>query len=124
MNIDQVEEMLNRISEELPDDFYRNLNGGILLLPQEKINPRSAHGNLYILGEYVVNSSMGRFINIYYGSLEKMYSHASEKELEDALREVLFHEFTHHVESLSGERGLEKKDAEQMKEFAKRGLLK
>lgn len=121
MNIDMAERLLNRIAEELPAEFYKELNGGILLLPDSRINPQVPGGRVYIMGEYVRSSSMGRYINIYYGSIAKVYGSLPENKLEEVLREVLYHEFTHHVESLAGERGLEKKDAEQMQRYLNGG---
>ena len=41
------------LAEELPYEFYRELSGGILLLPEEK---RSPHGDdLCIMGEYMIS---------------------------------------------------------------------
>ena len=59
------------------------------------------------MGEYVEDPYMGRMIYIYYGSFLEVYGELGEKELEEELRETLLHEFTHHMESLAGERGLE-----------------
>ena len=68
------------------------------------------------MGEYIV-SQAGRMIKIYYGSFERMYSWMDEEQLTEELREVLRHEFTHHIESLAGERGLEIKDEIQLQEY-------
>ena len=109
--------ILDMLAEELPQEFYRELNGGILLVPEEKQSP---YGNdLYILGEYSINS-LGRMIKIYYGSFERMYGWMNEAQLTEQLREVLRHEFTHHIESLAGERGLEIKDEEQLRAYLDR----
>ena len=35
----------------------------------------------------------------------------------EQLREVLRHEFTHHIESLAGGRGLEIKDEKQIRDY-------
>lgn len=117
MDIRQVGNILDMLAEELPEEFYRDLNGGILLVPEEKISPYG--DDLRIMGEYSV-SSMGRMIKIYYGSFEKMYSWMDEEQLTEELREVLRHEFTHHIESLAGERGLEIKDEVQIREYLER----
>ena len=115
MNIQRVGDILDMLAEELPEEFYRDLNGGILLVPEAKQSP---HGpDLLILGEYVVSSSMGRMIKIYYGSFQQMFSGLNEEQLTEQLREVLRHEFTHHIESLAGERGLEIKDEEQIRNY-------
>ena len=120
INIDEFTELMDKISEELPDEFYKDLNGGILILPDTRISPHARADDLYILGTYNRSSSMGRHIEIYYGSFVKLFSHLPKDALEERMREVLFHEFTHHIESLAGEKGLEKKDEEQMREYLRR----
>ena len=114
MNYRQVGDILDMLAEELPQEFYRELSGGIILVPEAKQSP---HGpDLLIMGEYV-RSQMGRMIKIYYGSFERMYRHLDEQALTEQLREVLRHEFTHHIESLAGERGLEIKDEQQIRDY-------
>lgn len=120
VTIDEAEIMLDEIAEEIPGAFYTNLNGGILLLPEKKISDHVRRKDLLILGEYVRDSSMGRLIKIYYGSFQQIYGHLSPKEFKEKLRETLLHEFTHHVESLAGERGLEIWDEKQMEKYLRR----
>lgn len=110
IDIDEVQVILDDLAEELPKEFYRDLNGGILLLPEAKQSPYARGDDLYILGEYRVSSSMGRLISIYYGSFEKLFGYMDKEALKGRLRETLRHEFTHHLESLAGEKGLEIKD--------------
>lgn len=117
IEIEKVEEILEKLAAELPHEFYKELNGGILLLPESKLNPLGKRNDLYTMGEYHRNSSMGRYIVIYYGSFMSLYGHLSEEALEKRLRETLRHEFVHHLESLAGERGLEKKDEEFIKKY-------
>lgn len=119
-SFDEIRELLDEIAEEVPEAFYRELHGGIILIPEEKKHRESKHsGNLYIMGEYHRNA-MGRKILIYYGSFKKMYSKASMEALRKKLKDTLFHEFTHHIESLAGERGLERKDEEKMQKYRQR----
>jgi hypothetical protein len=117
--IDQVEEMLNKIAEEIPEDFYRELNGGILLLPEIKLHPKGK-GDLYIMGEYCNTVNLGRYINIYYGSFMRVYGNVPEDLLYEKLKETLLHEFTHHLESLAGARDLEIKDEIKLNEYHRR----
>lgn len=117
IDIDEFTEEMDKISEELPDEFFIDLNGGILILPDLKISPDAKANDLFVLGMYRRSPSMGRFIEIYYGSFQKMFSHLPKEALIEQMREVLFHEFTHHIESLAGERGLEIKDEKQLKEY-------
>ena len=117
LSINRVGDILDRLAEELPMEFYRELNGGIILERGEKKSP---HGeDLSIMGEYIV-SSTGRVIKIYYGSFERVYGWMDEAQLTEQLREVLRHEFTHHIESLAGERGLEIRDEEELREYYRR----
>ncbi len=117
IDIDEVEKILDEIAALLPREFYKELNGGILLLPQVKYNPAGKKNDLLIMGEYHYNSSMGRYIVIYYGSFKKLYSNLGREALKKKLEHTLKHEFTHHLESLSGERDLEKEDEEFLREY-------
>ena len=114
ITIDRAQVLLEQIAETLPAELYKDLNGGILLLPQEKISPYAVGDDLYILGEYQSGGSMGRLIKIYYGSFEKLFGSLSEEEYKERLKKTLFHEFTHHLESLAGERDLEIEDERQL----------
>ena len=114
IDIDRAGDILDILAEELPQEFYKELSGGILLMPEEK---RSPHGDdMYIMGEYC-RSQSGRMIKIYYGSFERMYGWMDEEQLTEQLREVLRHEFTHHIESLAGSRDLEIEDERQLREY-------
>ena len=54
---------------------------------------------------------------MYYGSFAALFADAGDEELYDELYTTLAHEFTHHIESLAGERGLEIKDEIELEEF-------
>ncbi len=47
----------------------------------------------------------------------KVYNGYSIDIIEEKLRETLFHEFIHHLESLAGERDLEIEDAENLAKY-------
>ncbi|HCX65227.1 MAG TPA: hypothetical protein DHN33_08460 [Eubacteriaceae bacterium] len=110
ITIDEMQEMLEDIVSEFPKEFFKELNGGILLLEEAKLDPKSVRNDLYIMGQYHRGGSMGRYISIYYGSFQKLYGHFSEEKIRKRLRETVKHEFTHHLESLAGERSLERED--------------
>lgn len=119
-SIDEIHEILDEIAEELPEEFFYKLNEGIILLPEYKLHPKSRERDkLYVMGEYR-SSIIGRNIAIYYGSFERVCGHYSMKELRKQLKDTLLHEFTHHLESLAGERGLEIKDAEDINKYKNR----
>lgn len=117
VSIDEAQVILDEIAQGLPAAFFGRLNGGISLLPEAKLNPLGRANELYILGEYHAGGAMGRYISIYYGSLARVYGGADQNIWREKLEEVLLHEFTHHLESLAGERGLEIKDRQQMERY-------
>jgi hypothetical protein len=120
ISIEETESVLERLADELPAEFYGKLNGGIILLPESRLNENDRSGDLYTLGEYHYDAYMGRYIAIYYGSFSKVYGRLPQAQLEKRLREVLRHEFRHHLESLAGERDLEKEDDEYISEYLRR----
>lgn len=125
VTFDEIGSVLDEIAMTLPTEFYRELNGGVNLLPGIKLHPESRDsGNLYIMGEYVCDPrGLGRYINIYYGSFVQVYGYADPERRRQELQNILVHEFTHHLESLAGEKGLERKDADAMEKF-RRGFLR
>lgn len=118
ITIAEMEKMLDDIVSKFPKELFNELNGGIILLPEAMPNPAGI--NLYILGQYHRGGNLGRYISIYYGSFEKVYGYLDEKRLNEKLTHTLKHEFTHHLESLAGEKGLEVKDAEFLADYLKK----
>ncbi len=116
-DIDTIHEMLDEISDRIPLDIYKELNGGIVLVEEIKYHPEMEESRpLYILGEYV-NNYMRRNVNIYYGSLKAVYENEINFDVEKKLEEVLFHELTHHLESLAGEDDLGIEDHINMEKY-------
>ena len=118
-SIEEINSMLDEIAAELPQEVFRDLNGGVSLLPQAKMSEAVPDGNLYTLGEYR-RDQMGRYIIIYYGSICAVHGHASPKKMKKHLRDVLAHELTHHLEAMAGERDLEVKDEIEMDRYLQR----
>ena len=116
MDLNRMGDILDMLAEELPPEFYKDLNAGIVLTPEIKKSPYG--DDLTIMGEYV-RSNLGRGIVIYGGSMNSVYGWMTEEQMTEQLREVLRHEFTHHIESLAGERGLEIKDEQQIRSYLK-----
>lgn len=111
MTIDEMQRALEELVEEIPPELLRDLNGGILLLPEAKLHEKSVDDDFYILGEYCSGGPMGRYIALYYGSFMRVYGHDSPRRLKARLRQTLRHELRHHIESLAGVRDLEEEDA-------------
>lgn len=111
MDIDRFGQLADEVADEVPEEFFKKLNGGIILLPQAKLHPKSQPAApLHIMGEYSVSHMMGRHITLYYGSFARTFSFLSDEAMKAEIRKTLFHEFRHHLESLSGTRELEDQD--------------
>ncbi len=124
VTIQQMEEMLNELAAEFPQEFFRELNGGIILKPEEKLHEQNIANDLYILGTYHRGGNLGRYIAIYYGSFVKIYGNLAKDELKKKLRDTLKHEFLHHLEFLAGERGLEIEDAKNIENYKRKYMKK
>ena len=122
MTIDEMQDVLDELAEELPEVFYKDLNGGIVLLPEAKESEYSRKNDLYTLGEYHHGGAMGNYIKIYYGSFERLYSYLSDEEMKKELRHTLRHEFRHHMETLGGEDDLVDEDALFIRDYLEYGL--
>ncbi len=108
LSFEQVGALLDAAMEELPEGIFDGLNGGVNLLQEAR---RSDDGR-YLLGLYH-NDSMGRYIEIFYGSFPIVFPDAADEVLAEELKKTLRHELTHHVESRAGDRTLERWDEEQ-----------
>ena len=76
-------EMLEKIADEMPREFFQELNSGILLMPEAKIHPDSDPRKLlWIMGEYRISPTLGRSICIYYGSFEKLHGDLDKEALQ------------------------------------------
>ena len=120
ISIDRFEEILGGLADELPDAFFDELNGGIIVDPGHPLHPADEHGDLYVMGEYRTNHAMGNYIVLYYGSFRRVFYDADEAEITEEMRKVLRHEFRHHVEGRAGVRDLEDWDAEQIAAYRAR----
>ena len=115
-SIDEINEMLDEIAAELPEEIFDRLNGGVSLLPDKKLCESDPAGGLLTLGEYR-RDQMGRYIVLYYGSICAVHGYKSRGEMRECLRKLLAHELTHHIESLAGERDLEIEDEMDLAEY-------
>jgi len=121
MNIERFESLLELIAQELPVEFYKELNGGILVLPDVKVSEYARNNDLYVMGQYNSSPSMGRYIEMFYGSFYKQYATEPTSVWISRMRDVLRHEFRHHLESLAGENGLEIEDEAMIKAYLRGG---
>ncbi len=119
ISIDEMEIMLDEVALEIPSELYEKLNGGVLLLPDTKVHPQSVGSDLYILGEYHRDNTLGRYIAIYYGSFCRVYGFLTNENMKMELMKTLKHEFRHHIESLAGDKSLERIDEDNIVGYLK-----
>lgn len=117
MTFERAEELLEEAALEIPEVYYQELNGGICLKRECRLSPHALEADLYICGEYRHNHYLGRLIQIYYGSILRVYGELSDTEMKKRLKHILEHELTHHLESLAGERDLEIQDQQELMEY-------
>ena len=108
VTFEEAGEMLDAACEALPQEIFRELNGGVNLLPDVR---KDAAGSI-ILGLYHHNA-MGRYVEIFYGSIGALYGDVPAEKFRERLTKTLHHELTHHVEGLAGDRTLEHWDEAQ-----------
>lgn len=121
VDIDRFYEILKEVCAELPEDFFRELHHGVHLAEECRYSPYDKDGSMIIMGEYSRNS-LGNKITIYYGSFVRTCGWMDEQQLRDRLREVVRHEFRHHMEHLGGVYGadsLEHEDREEIREMVR-----
>lgn len=116
LRYEEVLSLLDDMAERFPPEFFKELTGGILLHPKEP--PPDDEPALFTMGAYC-HDLLGRRIELYYSSFEVLASEEdwTQEDWEEELWITLSHEFTHHLESLAGERGLEIKDELFLEEY-------
>ena len=114
LTFDETQEALTKLIDKLPPGIFNGLNCGVVLLPDSL---HDANG-LLILGQYHVDHyGLGRYVTIYYGSMISVYGYYAPEAFIEKLEDVLHHELTHHLESLAGDRSLERKDAADIRKM-------
>lgn len=108
LSYEQAGDILDTLADELPEEIFRNLNGGISFLDQVH---RDSDGR-YTLGMYF-RGKMGCYIELYYGSFVELYGEMDDETFTRRLKSTLHHELTHHIESQAGDRSLERWDERQ-----------
>ena len=92
ISTEEYKEIISELMDELPEAFYRDLTGGVIMSEALAV-PDYARGNdLYSLGRYQVYYGV-RQIVMYKGSFDRLYPNANVSEARDILRGVLRHEF-------------------------------
>lgn len=119
MTFDEAAEALDRMAEELPEVFFDELPGGIVLETEAKWDPQFPEGEVYFMGEYIYTPGLGPSISIYYGSFLESAKNEdwTEEDWLDELWITLKHELTHHMEYRANTHGLDDKDDLELMEL-------
>ena len=81
LNYEDFENAAWDIAETFPEEFFRELNGGIVVRTGKRIHPHAEGDDLFILGEYHRNRYLGRSIVLYYGAFVKCFQYYKDDEL-------------------------------------------
>jgi hypothetical protein len=124
LDIEVFHSLLEEVAAEIPEEILRDLNGGIMVMPEAKLHPGDRDHSLYVLGEYNVQiPGLGRYVALYYGSFERVFGarlSGRSARLREEIRKTLLHELRHHLESLSGVHDLEYVDASNIAAYNRR----
>lgn len=122
LSTEEYEAIISELMDELPEEFFRKLTGGVITSTAVMI-PDYARGNdLYTMGQYQVCYGV-RQIVMFKGSFDRLYPNVGAPEAREILRGVLRHEFRHHIEFLGGihnSSSLEAEDARRKQAYLAR----
>lgn len=119
MTIEEMNQILTDLADQIPNEYYRGLSGGIILLEEAKLHKEAINNDLFIMGEYK-RTSREKQIRIYYGSFKTVYRNSSRNTIIEKLDEVLKHELLHHLEYNAGFKDLIDEDKRNIDEYKRR----
>ena len=98
---EQYNHIITELLDELPEEFFRELSGGVIV-SEAMVIPDYAQGNdLYTMGQYQIYSGI-RQIVMFRGSFNSAHPNVDLFKAKNLLRGILRHEFRHHLEFLAG----------------------
>lgn len=122
ISTEAYEAIISELMDELPEAFFRELTGGVILSEALVIPDYAKGDDLCTLGQYQVYYGV-RQIVMFKGSFDRLYPQADETEAREILRGILRHEFRHHIEFVGGIRNsssLEAEDARKKRAYLAR----
>jgi len=111
-SLDGFTDLAHQLVDEVPSRLVRDLNGGFMVLPETK-----REEEFLIMAEYVEEGYLGCFIVFYYGSFAALLGNAEPVVWEEELRETVWHELRHHLESLAGVDDLGREELEELTRY-------
>jgi hypothetical protein len=112
LSLDEFTRLAEQLVDEIPPRLCRDLNGGFVVLPEEKRD-----GEFLVLGEYVEDQVLGRLVALYYGSFAALLGGEAPGVWQEELRETIRHELRHHLEALAGVDDLVREEVEALARF-------
>ena len=122
ISLEDFQQVIADLLDELPEEFFRELTGGVIVSEAVLIPDYAQADDLYTMGQYSVFSGV-RQIVIYKGSFDRVHPNADAADAKEILRGVVRHEFRHHLEWLGGihnESSLEAQDARDKQAYLAR----
>ncbi len=124
IGIEEYKQIVSELLDELPEEFFRELSGGVIVSEAFAVPDYARENDIYMLGLYKVFSGVRQII-LFKGSFDRVYPQADADEARSILRGVLRHEFRHHLEFLSGVHGpasLEAADEREKRAYLERHM--
>ena len=115
LSIEEYRKIVSELLDELPEEFFRELSGGVSVSEASVIPDYAQADDLYTMGQYQVYSGV-RQIVLFKGSFDRAYPQTDAAEARKLLRGVLRHEFRHHLEALGGIHNSSSLEAEDERE--------
>ena len=115
ISLAEYRKIITELMDELPDEFFRELSGGVIVSEAVAIPEYARGDDLFTMGEYQIYSGI-RQIVMYKGSFDRVCPQADAAEARKVLRGVLRHEFRHHLEFLGGVHNSSSLEAEDERE--------
>ena len=122
ISTEEYRTIISELMDELPEPFFRELTGGVIMSEALVIPDYARENDLYTLGQYQVYYGV-RQIVMFKGSFDRLYPRADVEEARGILRGILRHEFRHHIEFLGGihnSSSLEAEDERQKRAYLAR----
>ena len=122
ISTEEYKAIISDLMDELPEEFFRELTGGVIMSEALVIPDYARDNDLYTLGQYQVCYGLRQIVMLK-GSFDRLYPQADMAQAREILRGVLRHEFRHHIEFLGGihnSSSLEAEDERKKQEFITR----
>ena len=115
MSVEEYRRIVSELLDELPEEFFRGLSGGVIVSEATVIPKYARENDLFTMGEYRVRHGI-RQVVMFKGSFDRTHPQADAEQARDVLRRVLRHEFRHHLEWSGGIHGPSSLEAEDERE--------